>query len=149
MGQALIHFKNLSIATSKWVKPPGAFCKGPTRSNPHTVNGHVMGICLQSVSREVCLPGIELATLVGPHDVSGVGHCGGPVEALPKRVAHEGARRGMVTADSSVDVPDQLLALGDGDATLQNAQGATLVQFIVDQNKGLGPPGDTPCLSTV
>ena len=44
MGRASIYFENLSIATSKWVKPPGAFCKGPTRSNPHTVNGHVMGI---------------------------------------------------------------------------------------------------------
>ena len=44
MGQALIHFKNLSIATSKWVKPPGAFCSGPTRSIPHTVNSHVMGM---------------------------------------------------------------------------------------------------------
>jgi hypothetical protein len=26
------------------VKPPGAFGRGPTRSNPHTVNGHIIGI---------------------------------------------------------------------------------------------------------
>jgi hypothetical protein len=40
----LIHLENLSIATSRCVKPPGAFCKGPTRSRPHTANGQVMGI---------------------------------------------------------------------------------------------------------
>ena len=39
MGQASIHLENLSIATSKWVKPPGAFCSGPTMSSPHMANG--------------------------------------------------------------------------------------------------------------
>jgi hypothetical protein len=36
--------ENLSIATNKWVKPPGAFLRGPTMSSPHTANGHVMGM---------------------------------------------------------------------------------------------------------
>ena len=72
----------------------------------------------------MCLPGVELAALAGSHDVGGVGDYGGLVEPLPKCIAHEGARRGVVTVDSSVDVPDQLLALGDGDAMLQNARGA-------------------------
>jgi len=44
MGQTSIHVKNLWIATSKWVKPPGAFCRGPTRSRPQTAKGQVMGI---------------------------------------------------------------------------------------------------------
>jgi hypothetical protein len=43
-GQTSIHLENLSIATSRCVKPPGAFCKGPMSSRPHTANGHVMGI---------------------------------------------------------------------------------------------------------
>jgi hypothetical protein len=43
-GWILIHLENLSIATSRCVYPPGAFCKGPTRSRPHTTNGQVMGI---------------------------------------------------------------------------------------------------------
>ena len=79
------------------------------------------------MGREVRLPGIELATLVGSYDVSGVGDRGGPVKALPKRVTHEGAWRGMVAADASMDVADQLLALGDGNASLQDTRGATLV----------------------
>ena len=44
IGLASIHFVNLSMATSKWVKPPGAFFKGPTMSSPQTANGHVMEI---------------------------------------------------------------------------------------------------------
>jgi hypothetical protein len=43
-GRASIHLENLSMVTSRCEKPPGAFCKGPTRSRPHTANGQVMGI---------------------------------------------------------------------------------------------------------
>jgi hypothetical protein len=35
--------ENLSMATSRCEKPLG-FCKGPTRSRPHTANDQVMGI---------------------------------------------------------------------------------------------------------
>jgi len=44
MGRTSIHLENLLIATSKWVKPPGDFCRGPTRSRPQTTKGQVMGI---------------------------------------------------------------------------------------------------------
>jgi hypothetical protein len=43
-GQTSIHLENLSMATSRCLKPLGAFCKGPMRSRPHTANGQVMGI---------------------------------------------------------------------------------------------------------
>jgi hypothetical protein len=43
-GQTSIHLENLSMATSRCVKPPGAFCKGPTRSRPHTTNDQMIGI---------------------------------------------------------------------------------------------------------
>jgi hypothetical protein len=43
-GRTSIHLENLSMATSRCVKSPGAFYKGPTRSRPHTANGQVMGI---------------------------------------------------------------------------------------------------------
>jgi hypothetical protein len=104
---------------------------------------------LQSVNQEVCLPGVELAALAGLHNISGVGDRSGLVKALSKRVAHEGTRRGVVTADASVDVTNQLLTLGNGDASLQNARGTTLVQLVVDQYEELGPPSDVPCLSTI
>jgi hypothetical protein len=44
MGLTSTHLENLSIATSKCVKPPGAIRKGPTMSSPHTAKGHVMGM---------------------------------------------------------------------------------------------------------
>jgi hypothetical protein len=43
-GLTLIHLVNLSTATSRWVKHPGTFLKGPKRSRPHMANDHVMGI---------------------------------------------------------------------------------------------------------
>jgi hypothetical protein len=47
-GFALTHLVNLSTVMSRWVKPPGAFLKGPRRSRPHTVKGQVMGIVWSS-----------------------------------------------------------------------------------------------------
>ena len=44
IGRASIHFVNLSMVTSKWVYPLGAFLSGPTRSSPQTANSQVMGI---------------------------------------------------------------------------------------------------------
>jgi hypothetical protein len=44
IGRASIHLENLSMATSKWVKPPVVFFKGPTRSISQTANNHLMGI---------------------------------------------------------------------------------------------------------
>ena len=73
---------------------------------------------MQSVIWEVCFLAVELAALTGPHNIGGVGDRGGLVKALPKCVAHEGARCSVVTADAGVDVTDQLLALGDWDAAL-------------------------------
>jgi hypothetical protein len=32
------------MATIRCVKPPGAFCRGPMRFNPHIMNGQVIGI---------------------------------------------------------------------------------------------------------
>jgi hypothetical protein len=43
-GRTSIHLENLSMATSRCVKPSSAFCKGPTRSRPHTANSQVIGI---------------------------------------------------------------------------------------------------------
>lgn len=44
IGLALIHFVNLSTATSRWVQPPGTFMKGPTKSSPQIAKGQVMGM---------------------------------------------------------------------------------------------------------
>ena len=84
------------------------------------------------MGREVCFSSIELATLAGPYNVGGIGDRSGPVKALPKRVTHESVGRGVMAADASMDVADQLLALGDGDASLQDTRGTALVQLVVN-----------------
>jgi hypothetical protein len=84
------------------------------------------------VRREIGFAGVELAPFVGAYDLAGVGDRGGPIEALTERVAYEGARRGMVTADARVYVPEALAPLGDGHASLQDAGGGALVQLAVD-----------------
>jgi hypothetical protein len=43
-GRTSIHLENLSMATSRCLKPPGAFYKGPTRSRPQMANDQVIGI---------------------------------------------------------------------------------------------------------
>jgi hypothetical protein len=43
-GWTSIHLENLSMATGRCLKPQGAFCRGPTRSRPHTANDQVMSI---------------------------------------------------------------------------------------------------------
>jgi hypothetical protein len=40
----LIHLENLSMVTSKWVKPPVVLFRGPTKLSPQIANDHVMGI---------------------------------------------------------------------------------------------------------
>jgi hypothetical protein len=44
IGRASIYLENLSMMTSKWVKPPVVLFRGPTKSSPQMANGHVMGI---------------------------------------------------------------------------------------------------------
>jgi hypothetical protein len=42
--RASIHLENLSMVTSKWVKPSVVLFRGPTKSSPQMANGHVMGM---------------------------------------------------------------------------------------------------------
>ena len=94
------------------------------------------------------LPGVELVAHAGPHDFGGIGDRSGSVEALPERIADEGARRRVVATDPGMDVSDQLPTLGNGNAALQNTRGTALFQ-LVDQDKRLGPPSDAPRLSAI
>ena len=95
------------------------------------------------------LVGVKLTPFASTHDFVSIGDCRGPVEALPERIAHEGARCCVMAAYAGVDVSNQLSALGNGDASLQDSQGAALVQFSVDHDKGFGSSRYAPCLSPI
>ena len=64
------------------------------------------------------LPSVVLTPFAGAHDMFSVGYRGRPVEALLKHISDQGPRRGMVPADATVDITQQLLPLFDGDAVL-------------------------------
>ena len=55
----------------------------------------------------------------------------------------------MVTIDPTVDIAQQLLPLFDGDAALQDPSVASLVQFALNKDKGLGTMRELPSLHFV
>jgi hypothetical protein len=73
---------------------------------------------LQGVSWEIGLACVKLTSLAGAHDLVGISNRGGPIEALAERVAHEGVWRRVVATHACVDVLNEFLAVGDGDAPL-------------------------------
>jgi hypothetical protein len=50
IGFASIYLVNLSTATSRCVKPPGAVLNGPTMSRPQTANGQVSGMVFRAAA---------------------------------------------------------------------------------------------------
>ena len=78
---------------------------------------------------------VELAPLAGAHDLVGVGNRCGLVEALAKRVAHEGARCRVMAAHACVDVTDEFPAVGNGNAPLQDAGRGALVQLAINHGE--------------
>jgi hypothetical protein len=76
------------------------------------------------------LPCVELTPLAGAYNPSGVGHCSWLVETLSEGVSHEGSRCCVVTASPRVYFLQQLLSLGDGYASLENARGAAVIELL-------------------
>jgi len=66
----------------------GRFLQRPDEVEAPNSKGPSDGDRLQSLSWEVNLPSIELASLIGSHDLCGISHGGGPVEALSEGIPH-------------------------------------------------------------
>ena len=84
------------------------------------------------------LPSVVLTPFIGAHNLLGVGYSGGPVKALLEHVSDQGSRRGMVTTDPNVVIAQQTFPLFKGDAAMQDTGVASLVEFALHKNKGLG-----------
>jgi hypothetical protein len=82
----------------------------------------------------VSLTSIVLTPFAGAYYLDGVGHGGGPVETLPERVLDKGAWCCLVVANTLVDILQQSLPLLDGDAALQDSNGALLIKFLIQQD---------------
>jgi hypothetical protein len=119
---------------------PGRFSQGPDDvQSPHGER-QCDGYGLQDVSWEIGLAGVKLAPPAGAHYLVGIGDRSGPIEALVKRVAQEGAWRRVVAIYARVDVSNQFPTVGEGDA--QDARRGALIQLAIDYSERLGFPGD-------
>ena len=80
LGELVNRYQQVSEAPGRFLQWPNEV-QSPHGERPCDGDG------LQSMGREVCLPGIELAALAGPHDVGGVGDRGELLKAMSKCVA--------------------------------------------------------------
>jgi hypothetical protein len=99
----------------------------------------------------VGLPCVELRPFAGADNSSGVGHRRGPVEALSESIPDKGSRRCVMVASPRVYLPQEFLTFGDGDASLEDARGAAVLEllFISQQDERLGAPRYPPSFGSV
>jgi hypothetical protein len=94
---------------------------------------------------------IELAPFAGADNSSGVSHRRWPVEALPESIPDKGSRRCMMAASPRVYFSQEFLTFGDGDAALEDARGAPVVELLLvaQQDERLGASCYLPSLGLV
>jgi hypothetical protein len=97
---------------------------------------------LQSLSGQVGLPCVELTPFVGADNSSGVGHRRWPVETLSKSISDKGSRCCVVAASPRVYFSEEFLTFGGGDASLEDARRAAVVELLPfsQQDERLGAP---------
>ena len=117
---------------------PGCLFEWPNKVEPPDREAPRDGDHLECLGREVSLSSIVLTPFVGAYNLLGVGYYSGPIEALSECIFNQGPRRGMVTADSTMDVAQQKSSLFARDVELQDPGVAPFVEFVLYKNKGFG-----------
>ena len=108
-----------------------------------------MGIVWSAWANRWGLPSVVLTPFTGVHNLFSVGYCDQPVEALSERISDQGPRCGMMPADPTMDITQQLLPLFDGDAALQDPGVALPVELALNNDKGLGMTSEPSSLHFV
>ena len=98
LGELVNSYQQVGVA-------PGGFLQRPN----HVQSPHGERPCdgdgLEGLGREVCLPCVVLASLIGVYELSGVSNRCWLVEPLAKTVSNKRPRRCMVPTGSHVQVP--------------------------------------------
>jgi hypothetical protein len=96
-------------------------------------------------------PCVELTPFAGADNSSGVGHRRRPIEALSEGIPDQGSRRRVMAASPRVYFSQEFLTFGDGDASLEDALGAAVVELLLisQQDERLGAPRQPPSLGSV
>jgi hypothetical protein len=94
---------------------------------------------------------IELAPFAGADNSSSVGHRRWPVEALPESVPDKGSGCCVMATSPRVYFLQEFLTFGDGDASLEDARGAAVLELllIAQQDERLGASRYPPSLGLV
>ena len=77
------------------------------------------------------LPCVELTPFAGADNSGGVNHHRWPVEAFPESISDEGSRCCVMAASPRVYLLQEFLTFGDGDASLEDARGAPVVELLL------------------
>jgi hypothetical protein len=109
---------------------PGRFLQGTDEVQTPYSEGPGDGYRLQSLSGQVSLLRIELAPFAGADNSSGVSHRRWPVEALSESIPDKGSGRCVMAASPRVYFLQQFPTFGDGDASLEDARGAAMVELL-------------------
>jgi hypothetical protein len=110
---------------------PGRLLQGADEVQTPHGKGLGDGYRLQSLSGQVGLLRIELAPFAGADNSSGVSHRRWPVEALPESIPDKGSGCCVMAASSRVYFLQEFLTFGDGDAPLEDARGAAVVELLL------------------
>jgi hypothetical protein len=99
----------------------------------------------------VGLPRVELTPFAGADNSSSVDHRCWPVESLSEGDSNKGSRRCVMAASPRVYLLQELLAFGDGNASLEDARGAAVVELlpVSQQDERLGAPRQPPSFGLV
>jgi hypothetical protein len=99
----------------------------------------------------VGLPCVELTPFAGADNSSSVGHRRRPIEALSESIPDKGSRRCVMAASPRVYFSQEFLTFGDGDASLEDARGAVVVELLLisQQDERLGAPRQPPSFGLV
>ena len=88
------------------------------------------------------LPSVELASLKPMDDLLYLSQRSGPVKTLSKGFSDQRPWGHVVSADSGMDLEEELFPLVDKDALHEYPQWTLFVEFITERDKSLGASSD-------
>ena len=97
-GELIDCYQQMGVAPRGLLQRPN-HVEPPYGERPYDRDG------LEGLGREMRLPCVVLASLIGAYELGGISNCRWPVEPLAEGVSDECSRRYMVPAASRVQVP--------------------------------------------
>jgi hypothetical protein len=104
---------------------------------------------LKRSCQEVSLSSIELAALLGSHDILGVRHCCGPVKSLSESFSDKSSQTGVMSTCCSMHLVKRLFVLIFQNAAHEYACCTSLVKLTLNEDERFSPSRNVTCLCLV